>query len=50
VELSEWDMERPVITAQVMKAVISQSKAFAYPHAGCTNQKEDIGQQVIGFA
>jgi hypothetical protein len=48
-ELSEWDMERPVVTAQVMQAVFFQAKAFADPHARGTNQKKDIGEQVIIF-
>ena len=49
-ELSEWDMERPLVCAQMTQRVPVQAEAFADPHARSTNQKECIGEEVIGLA
>jgi len=50
VELSEWDMERPKVSTQVTQGVPVQAEAFADPHAGCTKQKEGVGQEIICMA
>jgi hypothetical protein len=42
VELSEWDMEGPLVAAKVTQGISVQAEAFADPDAGGTNQEEGV--------